>query len=198
MLSGPAGAGKTVLVERLRLEEPDVYYCVTATTRAPRPGERHGVDYFFYSEGEFLRLQSQGELLEWARIPPPNGPLYGTPLAQVRAALARGQDVFLQVDVQGAESVRARIPQAITIFLKPPDLETLRRRLLDRATEPGAEIEARLQNARLEMAREPGFDYSLVNGDGHLEEALAGLRGIMREERSRPDPRYALLTRREA
>lgn len=193
VLSGPAGAGKTAVVKRLRTAEPDVCFCVTATTRAPRPGERHGVDYFFYSEAEFSRLRDRAEFLEYARIPPPDGPFYGTPIAQVRGALGRGQDVFVQVDVQGKESVRSRIPQAITMFLRPPDPQTLRERLVRRGTEPGPEMEARLQNAHAELSREAEFDYSVVNADGRLEQAVAEVRTIMREERDRPEPRYAAL-----
>lgn len=193
VLSGPTGAGKTALMQRLREEEPEVHYCVTATTRPPRPGERNGVDYYFCAEQEFLRLESQGELLEWARIPPPNGPFYGTPVMQIRTALAEGQDVFLQVDVQGARSVRSRIPNAVAVFLRPPDLETLNRRLHLRATEDPAEKERRLRNARAELARQPEFDYTVVNADGRLEDAVARVREIMRVERDREEPRYAVL-----
>src|SRR5437588_9755593 len=112
VLSGPAGAGKTALVQRLREREPGVHYCVTATTRAARPGERHGVDYYFYSEREFRDLKESGGLLEWARIPPTGSSWYGLPAAQVHEALARGQDVFAAVDVQGARSIKALIPGA--------------------------------------------------------------------------------------
>src|SRR5207247_7223662 len=123
------------LVNALRTKMPDMHFCITATTRPPRPGEVHGGDYFFYSEEHFLSLVASGAFLEYARVPPPDGPLYVTPRAAVEHAFARGQDVFLQVDVQGARSVRALVPDTVTLFLRSPDLEALRRRLQGRATE---------------------------------------------------------------
>ncbi len=197
VLSGPAGAGKTALVSALRERKPDLYYCITATTRPPRPGERHGVDYFFYSEPEFLDLQTAGGLLEYARVPPGGPWLYGMPAAQVVEALQRGQDVIAGVsgiDVQGAASVRQRIPNAILIFLKPPDFDTLERRLRQRGTESAEDMERRLQNARTELAREPEFDYTVINPDGGLELAVDEVVSIMQRERSRPSPRYAEVT----
>ena len=193
VLSGPTGAGKTALMGRLREEEPEVHYCITATTRPPRPGEQHALDYYFNTEAEFLRLQSEGELLEWARIPPPDGPFYGTPLLQIRTALDHGREVFLQVDVQGAKSVRSQIPNAVTIFLKAPDPEALVRRLALRGTEDPTERDRRLQNARSELAQESNFDYVVVNPDGRLDEAVARVREIMRAERAREEPRSAVL-----
>jgi guanylate kinase len=156
------------------------------------------VDYFFYSEPEFLELLAAGGLLEFARVPP-NGPrLYGMPAAQVVEALERGQDVVAGVsgiDVQGAASVRQRIPNAILIFLKPPDFETLERRLRQRGTESAEDMKRRLENARAELAREPEFDYTVINPDGGLEQAVDEVISIMRRERSRPSPRYAEVTR---
>ena len=159
VLSGPSGAGKTELARVLRAREPGVHYLITATTRAPRPGERDGVDYHFFSEADFQQSRERGAFLECARIPPRTGFLYGSPRDQVEEALARGQDVFAQVDVQGARSIRAQLPDAVLIFLKPPDLLTLQRRLADRATEASDEMTDRLENARAELACEVEFDH---------------------------------------
>jgi guanylate kinase len=185
VLSGPSGAGKTALVDRLRQREPDVHYTITATTRPPRAGEEHGVHYFFYSEGEFLELERAGDLLEFARVPPGGSTLYGTPRPQVTEALARGRDVLANVDVQGAASIRARIPNAILIFLKAPDQATLRRRLEGRGSERPEQIEARINNALLELGRADEFDYCLVNEDGRLDDAVSQVVEIMRRERAR-------------
>jgi guanylate kinase len=182
VLSGPAGSGKTALVNGLKALEPEVYYCVTATTRAPRPGERDGADYFFLSRDEFLERAERGEFLEYAQVPPGTGNLYGSPRQQVIDALAEGRDVFLQVDVQGARSVRSQLAEARTIFLKPPDMPTLRYRLHKRGTELTPDMERRLANAEVEMRAEPEFQYSAVNADDQLDEAIARVREIMRVE----------------
>ena len=185
VLSGRSGAGKTELMRLLRVREPAVHYLITATTRSPRPGERDGVDYFFLSEPEFQDRKDRGEFLEWARVPPSTGFLMGSPKGQVEEALARGQDAFAQVDVQGARSIRAAMPEAVLIFLRPPDVDTLRRRLAGRATETDEELQRRLNNASAELASEPEFDYSITNHDGRLDEAVEQVRAIMRNERAR-------------
>jgi len=169
----------------LRTEEPTVHFCITATTRSPRPGERDGVDYLFYSEPEFLLRAERGEFLEFARVPPIVGNLYGTPEAEVYGPLSRGCDVFLQVDVQGARSVRAKIPTAVSIFLRPPDIDALRRRLSSRGTETNDDLERRLANAMVEMASEPEFTYTVINAEGRLSAAVAHVRAIMTIERAR-------------
>ncbi len=185
VLSGPSGAGKTALVKELRNREPDVHYAITATTRAPRHNERDGVDYFFYGEQDFQKLVDSGAFVEYARVPPGTGRLYGTPRTEVTDPIARGQDAFVQVDVQGARSIRALIPDAVLIFLKPPDIATLRQRLIGRATEPTPEMERRLQNAVAELACEPEFNYVVVNADHQLAAAVDQVQQIMRLERSR-------------
>jgi guanylate kinase len=139
----------------------------------------------FLSEPEFQERQNRGEFLEWARVPPSIGFLMGSPKGQVEEALARGQDVFAQVDVQGARSIRAAMPDAVLIFLRPPDLETLQRRLVVRATEASDDRRRRLENATAELASEPEFDYSITNYDGRLEDAVEQVRAIMRNERAR-------------
>ena len=191
VLAGPAGSGKTALMDRLREREPNVYFCVTATTRAPRPGEQEGIDYFFLEEQEFLARIDRGEFLEHARVPPGHGRLYGSPCEPVFAAIEDGRDVFLQVDVQGAQSIRSRIPEAITIFLKPPNPETLRQRLAKRGTETDEDVERRLANALVELARESEFDHSVINADGGLDAAVADVQAVMSRARSKAAKRAA-------
>jgi guanylate kinase len=115
VLSGPSGAGKTALGRELRALERDLYYVVTATTRKPRPGEQDGVDYLFFTEEDFQDLSALGAFVEYARVPPTNGYLYGTPKTQLTEPLERGEDVYAQVDVQGAHSIKAIVTDAILI-----------------------------------------------------------------------------------
>jgi guanylate kinase len=184
-LTGPSGAGKTELMRQLRLRHPELHFCVTATTRPPRAGERDGIDYHFFSERDFLRLLDDGKLLEYARVPPESGYYYGTPRDEVESIVVSGRDVFTQADVQGARSLRSQVPSAVLIFLKPPDVDTLRRRLVRRAAENEGEMQRRLNNAQAELQFEPEFDYSIVNADGHLEDAVAEIESIIRDERER-------------
>lgn len=195
VLSGPSGAGKTELMRVLKEREPALHFCVTATTRARRAGERHGVDYFFYSDEEFLRLLDRGRLLEYARVPPGTGYYYGTPLDQVEPYVAAGHDVFTQADVQGARSLRTQVPSAVLIFLKPPDVETLRRRLTGRGAEAAPEMRRRLANAQDELGSESEFDYAVVNRDGALDEAVDQVRAIIRDVRARSGEATSRLSR---
>lgn len=190
VLSGPSGVGKDSVLEKLQILEPDLHYCVTATTRSPRPGERDGVDYFFLGENEFVRLRDSGGLIEWAQV---HGRFYGVPAGQVQVALDRGQDVLACIDVQGAMTFQSRIPSAVLIFLAPGSPEELRTRLSRRGTEDGAELELRLANAQEELARAREFDYLVVNRDGGLDAAVDAVRGIIQTERLRVSPRYASL-----
>ncbi len=185
VLSGPSGAGKTALVRELREREPQVHFAITATTRPPRPGERNGVDYYFLSQEEFQARLAEGAFLEHARFPPGDGYLYGTPRAEVTAPVERGQDALVQVDIQGARSIKSLIPDAVLIFLKPPDVETLRRRLMGRGTETTPDLERRMQTALAELACEPEFDYVVVNADQQLDAAVRQVQEIMRRERER-------------
>jgi guanylate kinase len=169
----------------LKSREPDLHFCVTATTRSPRPGERHGVDYYFYDEAEFLRLIDLGKLLEYARVPPGSGYYYGTPREEVEPFVEASRDVFTQADVQGARSLRAQVPTAVLVFLKPPDVDTLRRRLLGRGAEGLPEMQRRLANAQAELGCESEFDYAVVNADGALDDAVEQVRAIMRGTRTR-------------
>ncbi len=160
VLSGPSGVGKSTVVAHLRKVHPEVWLSVSATTRKPRPGERHGVEYFFVSDEEFDKLVANGELLEWAEFA---GNRYGTPRTAVMERLEAGEPVLLEIDLQGARLVRESMPEALLVFLAPPTWEELVRRLTGRGTEPPEVIERRLEAAKVELAAESEFDVTLVN-----------------------------------
>ncbi|WP_217208518.1 guanylate kinase [Streptomyces sp. AC550_RSS872] len=160
VLSGPSGVGKSTVVAHMRKEHPEVWLSVSATTRKPRPGEQHGVHYFFVTDEEMDKLIANGELLEWAEFA---GNRYGTPRAAVLERLEAGEPVLLEIDLQGARQVRESMAEAQLVFLAPPSWEELVRRLTGRGTEPPAVIERRLDAAKVELAAEPEFDVTLVN-----------------------------------
>jgi guanylate kinase len=159
---------------------------VTATDRSPRPGEVHGQDYYFFTTAEFERMIAQGELVEHAIV---YGQYKGVPKAHIRQALASGRDVVMRVDVQGAKTVKALLPAAITIFLTPESEQELVARLRERRTESEEALEKRLQTAQEEMALIPEFDYLVVNGHGALDDAVDDVVAIMRAEHCRAVPR---------
>jgi guanylate kinase len=175
ILSGPSGSGKSTVVERL-LQEGGLQLrrSVTATTRAPREGERDGAHYHFWPRERFERERDAGALLEWADV---FGALYGTPRSEVEPHREHGQGVVLVIDVQGAAQVRARCPDAVSIFLLPPSRQELERRLRERGTDGEAAIRRRLEGALRELARTGEYDFWVVNRD--LGRAVAELHEII-------------------
>ena len=182
VLSGPSGVGKDTAIERLKVLHFNIYHVITATTRKIRPGEVHGVDYFFHTIDEFTRLRANNELLEWALV---HDNLYGTPRAQVREELARGNDVLLKIDVQGARQVKSKVPNAIFLFLAPPSIDELVARLKLRQTESETEQLRRVQNAYIEMEAVDSYDYVVVNHDSRLDDAVHQIGCIIEAERCR-------------
>ncbi|WP_305094918.1 guanylate kinase [Prescottella sp. R16] len=164
VLAGPSAVGKSSVVRLLRERMPEVVFSVSATTRDPRPGEVDGQDYHFVTRAEFDRMIDAGELLEWADI---HGGLQrsGTPAGPVHRALAEGKPVLLEVDLVGARSVRAAMPEAVLTFMAPPSWEVLVSRLTGRGTEPADVVERRLQTAEVELAAQDEFDTVIVNED---------------------------------
>jgi guanylate kinase len=190
ILSGPSGVGKDAIRAQLQEEGFPITFCVTATSRHPRPYEIDGVHYRFIQVEDFDRMEAAGELLEHAMV---HGRHYGVPLRHVRDGLAAGQDVFITVDVQGGETVRRKLVQAITIFLAPPSLEALLPRLASRGTEDEAERAVRLATASREMERMPFYDYVIVNEQGQLQEAVEKIKAIITAERCRVQPSFVEL-----
>jgi guanylate kinase len=177
VLAGPTAVGKGTVAAYVRDHHPEVWISVSATTRHPRPGEVHGRHYWFVSDEEFDRLVADGELLEWAVVH--KRARYGTPRKPVDEALAAGRPALLEIDLQGARQVRASMPEALFVFLKPPSWEELVRRLVGRGTETEEERERRLETAREELAAEKEFDVTVVNTEVHraAEELVAWMKG---------------------
>jgi guanylate kinase len=191
VLSGPSGVGKSTLIERLKRDRFPITHCVTATTRPRRQGEEHGVHYYFLAEAEYDALLHKGEFLEHAIVH--NLYRYGIPLESIRQGLHRGQDVILAPDVQGASTVRWKLPNAITIFLRPPSLDELVPRLAARGTETPEERRIRLVTAEREMQRMSEYDYVIINHRDRLDQAVRDLKAIITAERLRVCPRTVTL-----
>jgi guanylate kinase len=177
VLAGPTAVGKGTVAADIREHHPEVWISVSATTRAPRPGEQDGVHYWFVSDEEFDRMIGAGELLEWAVVH--GAARYGTPRRAVETMLADGRQALLEIDLQGARQVRETMPEALFVFLKPPSWEELVRRLTGRGTESEDEQARRLETALDELAAEEEFDVTIVNREVHAaaEELVALMTG---------------------
>jgi guanylate kinase len=182
VISSPSGGGKGTLIRRLLDTVPGVSYSVSWTTRDARPAEKDGVNYHFVDEEEFARMRDGGGFLEWAVV---HGHLYGTARSVVEQELSEGHDIVVEIDVQGAEAVRAAFDfdSVVSVFILPPSFEVMRARLSARMTERQDEFELRLANARGEVEQYRHFDYVVLNDE--VERAAAQLAGIVLAERAR-------------
>jgi guanylate kinase len=179
VITGPSGVGKGTLIERLLERVPELELSVSAATREPRPGEVDGRDYHFLTPEEFDRRVEAGEFLEHATY---SGNRYGTLREEVERRLAEGRSVVLEIEVQGARQVRAAMPEAVLIFIAPPDPAALRERLRDRGTDSSEAIERRLRTAEIELEAQDEFPHVIVNDD--LQEAASRLEKLVRDELS--------------
>ena len=182
VLSGPSGVGKDTVLDRMKRSAGSIYFAVTATTRRRRSQEVDGVDYHFVSPEKFQSMIDAGELLEWAEV---YGNHYGVLKEQVREALHAGRDVVIKVDIQGAETIKRLVPQALLIFVSPPSMETLEGRLRKRSTESASDLERRIATARQEMDKQRSFDYVVVNDEVGM--AVSEINDTIVKERGRAD-----------
>ncbi len=190
VISSPSGGGKGTLIRRVLPRVPGLGYSVSWTTRAPREGEQHGVHYYFVSRAEFDDARERGEFLEWAVV---HGNQYGTSINVVEKELLSGRDVILEIDVQGAESVKRARVDSVGVFILPPSFEVLRQRLSARRTEDPEQFAMRLRNARSEVERYAEFDYVILNDDA--DRAAAQLASVVYAERARRTRQESLARR---
>jgi guanylate kinase len=180
ILSAPSGAGKTTLIGALRAVFPEIQMSISCTTRERRNGEVNGVDYHFITERRFAKLRARKQFAEWALV---HGYLYGTLHKPLDRCIASGRDMLLDIDVQGARKIKKRYPEAVSIFLLPPSMRELRRRLAARATDAKAIISRRLANAQGEIRNIIDYDYYVINCE--LDQAVEDLKSIVRAERAK-------------
>ncbi len=187
VLSAPSGTGKDSVIKALKEKGMNFHVVASVTTRAPRPGESDGNPYYFISPEAFNRMVNNHELLEYANV---HGNWYGQPTKQITENLRQGRDVLLKIDVQGARTVREKLPGAIYIFLVPGSTDELTDRLINRQTETVEERKRRLADAEFELSQRKYYDYVLVNRQGQLDDAVENLQAIMKAEHCRTHPRY--------
>jgi guanylate kinase len=182
IISSPSGGGKGTLIKEILKIVPNIGYSVSFTTRERREGEENGRHYYFVGEDRFQELIAQGEFLEYAEV---HGNFYGTSIKQVNSEIELGRDIILEIDVQGAESVLKKLPEAVSIFILPPSFEVLKMRLTNRATEKKKDLALRLKNSFEEVHRYKEFKYIVINDS--VEHASSDLRAIILAERLRRD-----------
>lgn len=180
VLSAPSGGGKSTILRTLLKEDPSLSYSISATTRKPRENEINGKDYYFFTHDEFKKLIEEDAFYEWAIV---HGNYYGTLRREVDAKLGEGRDVILDIDVQGSLALKADRPDAILIFVLPPSIATLERRLRSRGLDNEEAMQIRLANARTELRRSPEYDFVIVNRK--LDETIQRIRTIIESERNR-------------
>lgn len=188
IISAPSGGGKDTVIERLIPRLDDAVLYVTATSRKPRPGEVHGRHYYFYSPEKFREEIEAGNFLEWSMV---HGEFKGVRRDVLGDTLRGHRIVIVKPDPQGMRKIKSQLPEALTIFIMPPSVESLQRRLIGRGTETPEEREVRLRNAEIEMAAAPEYDYVVVNEDGKIDETVEQIAEIIRKETKRPR-RYEL------
>ncbi len=174
VISGPSGAGKSTVIGSILEKRPQLRYSVSYTTRLPREKERHGVDYHFISEQAFRERVEVGEFAEWAEV---HGHMYGTSATFIEETLARGGDILLDIDVQGAKQLLPKFPEAVSIFIVPPTARELEKRLVGRETDSPEVVARRLKNAEAEMAQADCYDHVVVNDD--LARTISGIEAIL-------------------
>jgi guanylate kinase len=180
VVSAPSGAGKTTLCHEVRQLVPDLFYSVSYTTRAPRPGEVDGKDFHFVTDAEFQTMRDKDEFAEWAEV---HGHRYGTPAKALEGALNRGLDVILDIDTHGARQLRQRYPEAVSVFIMAPSMRELEARLRERKSDAAVEIVRRLNRAREEISAWRQYDYLIINRD--VKEAVDQLATVIQAERWR-------------
>lgn len=182
VVSGPSGVGKGTVCRKLRKQNPNLTYSISATTRAPREGEKEGINYFFKSRVEFEQMIKNGELIEWAEY---NGNYYGTPRRFVEKSLQEGKDVLLEIEVEGAKQVKETFPKGVFIFLVPPTFEDLRKRLVGRGSETPRSLNDRLRIASQEVDQIDVYNYAVINDE--VEQAARRIDAIITSEHCRTD-----------
>ena len=190
ILSGPSGVGKDAVLKKMKELELPFHYVVTATTRHRRVTETHGIDYYFLSKDKFQHMREKGELIEWAEV---YGNYYGVPKEEITQALTKGKDAIFKVDVQGVATLKKTLPQAIFIFLMPPSMDELGRRLKGRSSESQADLAFRLEKAAEEIKSLPLFDYVITSHQNRLDDIISQIQAIVVAEKCRVNPRVVKL-----
>lgn len=186
VLSGPSGVGKDAVLVRMRKLGRPFHYVVTATTRPKRAREKNGVDYHFISQKEFRQMIDKHQFLEWANV---YGNYYGVPKNEITSALSKGADAIVKVDVQGAATIKEILPQAVFIFLMPPSMEDLEKRLRKRSSESSTDLALRLERAEEEIESLPLFGYMITSRQNKLDEVVSQIDAIVAAEKCRVKPR---------